>query len=146
MGAGGRRDRRCEDGHSTVGTQRQYTGTARRIENAQVAIYLSYAGRARHAMIDQEFYLPRCWTNDPARCAAARVPEDLESATKPALAGPIITRALDAQVPARWVTVDESMAPTRLCARSCGPARLVRATIGCDRRARPRPDRGALTR
>jgi SRSO17 transposase len=56
-------------GTMTVGTQRQYTGTAGRVENAQVAVYLAYAGQAGHAMIDRELYLPRCWTDDPARCA-----------------------------------------------------------------------------
>ena len=60
-------------GTATVGTQRQYTGTAGRIENAQVAVYLTYAGARGHAMIDRELYLPRSWTTDPARCAAAGV-------------------------------------------------------------------------
>jgi SRSO17 transposase len=73
-------------GSSTVGTQRQYTGTAGRVENAQVAVYLTYAGQAGHAMIDRELYLPKSWTTDPARCAAAGVPEQVEFATKPALA------------------------------------------------------------
>ncbi len=58
-------------GTATVGTQRQYTGTAGRIENAQVAVYLTYAGARGHAMIDRELYLPRSWTTDPARCAGA---------------------------------------------------------------------------
>lgn len=94
-------------GTMTVGVQRQYTGTAGRIENAQVAVYLTYAGRDGHAMIDRELYLPRCWTTDPERCAAAGVPEDIEFATKPALAAAMLTRALDAGVPARWVAGDE---------------------------------------
>ena len=92
---------------STVGVQRQYTGTAGRIENAQVAVYLGYATRRGHALIDRELYLPRSWTDDPARCAAAGVPEDVGFATKPALARVLIERALDAGVPAGWVTGDE---------------------------------------
>src|SRR3954470_19830252 len=54
-------------GTDTVGVQRQYTGTAGRIENAQVAVYLAYTGARGHAMIDRELYLPSCWTADPER-------------------------------------------------------------------------------
>ena len=74
-------------GTATVGTQRQYTGTAGRVENAQVAVYLTYAGQAGHAMIERELYLPKSWTIDPQRCAGAGIPADVEFATKPALAG-----------------------------------------------------------
>lgn len=94
-------------GTHTVGVQRQYTGTAGRIENAQVAVYLTYAARGGHALIDRELYLPRSWTEDPARCAAAGVPADVAFATKPALATAMLIRALDAGLPARWVTGDE---------------------------------------
>jgi SRSO17 transposase len=94
-------------GRSTVGVQRQYTGTAGRIENAQVAVYLGYATRRGHAMVDRELYLPRSWTDDPDRCAAAGVPAEVGFATKPALATAMIIRALDAGVPAGWVAGDE---------------------------------------
>jgi len=90
-----------------VGTQRQYTGTAGRTENAQVAVYLAYAAPAGTAFIDRALYLPRSWTSDPARCRAAGVPEGTEFATKPALARQMLTRALDAGTPAAWVTADE---------------------------------------
>ena len=94
-------------GTSTVGVQRQYTGTAGRIENAQVAVYLTYAGGRGHAMIDRELYRPKSWTTDPERCTAAGVPDDVGFATKPALARVMIARALDAGTPARWVAGDE---------------------------------------
>jgi SRSO17 transposase len=94
-------------GITTVGVQRQYTGTAGRIENAQVAVYLVYATDAGHAVIDRELYLPRAWTCDPERLEAAGVPDDVRFATKPALATAMISRALDAGVPAAWVTGDE---------------------------------------
>jgi SRSO17 transposase len=94
-------------GTATVGTQRQYTGTAGRTENAQVAVYLAYAAPAGCAFIDRALYLPRSWTSDPARCRAAGVPEDTAFATKPALAKEMIGRALDAGTPAAWVTADE---------------------------------------
>lgn len=94
-------------GTATVGTQRQYTGTAGRTENAQVAVYLAYAAPAGSAFIDRALYLPRSWTSDPARCAAAGVPQDTAFATKPALAQEMIGRALDAGTPAAWVAADE---------------------------------------
>jgi SRSO17 transposase len=94
-------------GTSTVGVQRQYTGTAGRIENAQVAVYLVYATGAGHAVIDRELYLPRCWIDDPERLQAAGVPDQVGFATKPALASQMLARTLDAGVPAAWVTGDE---------------------------------------
>jgi SRSO17 transposase len=94
-------------GRHTVGVQRQYTGTAGRIENAQVAVYLAYAAGRGHALIDRELYLPRSWTDDPARCTAAGVPAEVAFATKPALARVMLARALDAGVPAAWVAGDE---------------------------------------
>src|SRR5215468_2387060 len=94
-------------GTVTVGAQRQYTGTAGRTENAQVAVYLAYAAPAGSAFIDRALYLPRSWTSDPARCRAAGVPAGTAFATKPALARQMITRALDAGTPAAWVTADE---------------------------------------
>jgi SRSO17 transposase len=87
--------------------QRQYTGTAGRIENAQVAVYLTYAGPAGHALIDRALYLPKSWAGNPARRAAAGVPEDVKFATKPALARTMITRALDGGAATRWVAGDE---------------------------------------
>jgi hypothetical protein len=70
----------------SVGVQRQFTGTAGRIKNAQVAAYLLYATDAGHAMIDRELYVPRGWIHDPNRCQAAGIPEQVGFATKPALA------------------------------------------------------------
>ena len=94
-------------GTASAGVQRQYTGTAGRVENCQVAVFLSYAAPAGHALIDRELYLPKSWTADPARCAAAGIPAGTTFATKPALARRMIARALDAGAPAAWVTGDE---------------------------------------
>jgi SRSO17 transposase len=82
-------------------------GTPGRIENAQVAVYLTYAAPAGYAFIDRAVYLPRCWTDDPDRCAAAGIPAETAFATKPALARQMITAAVAAGVPVRWVTGDE---------------------------------------
>jgi SRSO17 transposase len=94
-------------GEHTVGTQRQYTGTAGRIENAQVGVFLAYASPRGRALIDRRLYLPRCWTEDPARCAAAGVPAEVGFATKPQLAAEMIGAALDGGVDVGWVAADE---------------------------------------
>jgi DDE superfamily endonuclease len=94
-------------GAHTVGVKRQYTGTAGRVENAQVAVYLVYAGDTGHGIIDRELYLPRSWTDDAERCRAVGVPEGVGFATKPELATVMLCRALDAGVPTSWVTGDE---------------------------------------
>ena len=110
-------------GVHSVGVQRQYSGTAGRIENAQVAVFLTYAARRGHALIDRALYLPRSWTEDRDRCAAAGVPDDIVFATKPALATGLIRRAVAAGVPAGWVAADEvyGAAPTlRRTARQLG--------------------------
>lgn len=95
-------------GMGTVGVQRQYTGTAGRIENSQVAVCLAYSTPLGHAAIDRELYVPHSWTEDTARCRAAGIPDDVSFATKPALAVRMITRALDVGVPASWVAGDEA--------------------------------------
>jgi SRSO17 transposase len=94
-------------GTATVGVQRQYTGTAGKVDNAQVAVYLAYATTAGHGVIDRELYLPRRWLADAERCQVAGVPDRVGFATKPELARVMLDRALEAGVPAGWVTADE---------------------------------------
>ncbi|WP_327416996.1 IS701 family transposase [Streptomyces sp. NBC_01233] len=94
-------------GTHTVGVQRQYTGTAGRIENSQVAVYLVYAGARVHAAVDRELYVPRSWTGDPDRCRAAGLGEETVFATKPELARTMIERFMDAGHRVDWVTGDE---------------------------------------
>jgi len=94
-------------GIHTVGVQRQYTGTAGRIENSQVAVFLAYASCRGYTLIDREVYLPRCWADDPARRTAAGVPEQVRFATKITLARRMLARAAAAGVPASWATADE---------------------------------------
>src|SRR5215471_2903662 len=95
-------------GIKSAGVQRQYSGTAGRVENCQVGVFVAYASPAGRALIDAELYLPRSWTDDLARCAEAGVPAGVEFATKPELARVMLGRALDAGVPARWATADEA--------------------------------------
>ena len=94
-------------GALTPGVQRQYTGTAGRIENAQLAVYLGYAAPAGHALIDRELYLPESWTDDLQRCRAPGIPKDTRFGTKPQLARRMIERAVAAKVPFGWVADDE---------------------------------------
>ena len=94
-------------GTATVGVQRQYSGTAGRIENSQVAVYLAYAAPAGHTLIDRRLYLPQPWCEDSTRRQTAGVPDDVKFATKPALAAEMITTAVDGGVPAGWVGGDE---------------------------------------
>jgi SRSO17 transposase len=119
----------------TVGVQRQYTGTAGRIENAQVAVYLTDAGTRGHAMIDRELYLPKSWTTDPRRCAEAGLPCDIGFLTKPALATGMLTRALNAGVEARWVAGDEVYGADPALRAELEAYRVGYVlAIGCDRR------------
>ena len=95
-------------GAHSVGVQRQYSGTAGRIENSQVAVYLTYAAPRGHALIDRSLYLPKSWTEDSERCDRAGIPTARRGfATKPALAMALIDRAVNAGVPAGWVAGDE---------------------------------------
>ena len=94
-------------GTKSAGVQRQYSGTAGRIENCQVGVFLAYAGPRGHALVDRELYLPRSWTDDRPRCREAGIPGQVEFRTKPQLAKVMLERALDAGMPATWVTADE---------------------------------------
>jgi hypothetical protein len=94
-------------GTHSAGVQRQYSGTAGRVGNCQIGVFLAYASAAGHALIDRELYLPESWTVDRERCRAAGI-GDVELATKPVLAQHMIQRALDAKVPFSWFTADEA--------------------------------------
>jgi SRSO17 transposase len=94
-------------GTTSVGVQRQYSGTAGKVDNCQLGVFLAYASAKGRAFIDRELYLPKAWTEDQARCRAARVPDEVGFQTKPQLARVMLERALDAGVPASWVTADE---------------------------------------
>jgi SRSO17 transposase len=94
-------------GEHSAGVARQYSGTAGRIENAQIGVFLAYASDKGHALIDRELYLPEEWCDDAARRDAAAIPGQVAFATKPALAARMIGRALDAGLPCAWVVGDE---------------------------------------
>jgi SRSO17 transposase len=95
-------------GTQSVGVQRQYTGTAGRIENSQVAVFATYATATGRAFIDRRLYLPKSWCDDAERREAAGVPNDVTFKTKPGLATDMVAAALAADVPFSWVTADEA--------------------------------------
>jgi SRSO17 transposase len=94
-------------GTHSVGVARQYTGTAGKRENSQVATVLSYATKDGHVFLDRELYLPQAWASDRARRAQAHVPPEVSFATKPQQAIAMLERAWEHGVPMRWVTGDE---------------------------------------
>jgi SRSO17 transposase len=95
-----------KQGKASCGVARQYTGSAGKITNCQIGVFACYVSRHGHSFIDRALYLPKAWTDDPARIAAAHVPDKIGFATKPALARAMIERAIAAGVPFAWVAAD----------------------------------------
>lgn len=94
-------------GTKSAGVSRQYSGTAGRIENCQIGVFLGYHSSKGHALIDRELYLPKAWCDDRPRCIAARIPETKQFATKPAIARAMLQRVMETGIPAVWATADE---------------------------------------
>lgn len=95
-----------KQGKASCGVARQYTGSAGKVTNCQIGVFLSYVSRHGHAFIDRALYLPKAWTDDPARLQATAVPHEVSFATKPQLAMRMIARAMAAEVPFHWVAGD----------------------------------------
>ena len=93
-------------GEHSVGVKRQYSGTAGRVENCQVGVFLAYASEKGTAFIDRELFLPKEWAQNPERREAAGVPEDRKLLSKPQLAQKMLERAFSAGVQPAWVVAD----------------------------------------
>jgi SRSO17 transposase len=93
-------------GDHSAGVARQYSGTAGRIENCQIGVFLAYASGLGHTLLDRELYLPKEWTDERTRCQQAGIPDARGFATKPQLARQMLARAFTTGVPAKWVTGD----------------------------------------
>ena len=93
-------------GEHSVGVQRQYSGTAGRIENCQLGVFLAYTAARGHAFLDRALYVPAEWAGDSPRRNAAEMPEEIGFSTKPVLARQMSERAPANGVPARWVSGD----------------------------------------
>nr|WP_221885561.1 IS701 family transposase [Halomonas populi] len=109
-------------GHHSAGVKRQYSGTAGRIKNCQIGVFLGYASCWGQGLIDRALFLPRDWADDRERCRQAGIPEHVSHMPKTALAREMLKRALNSGVTARWVTGDAVMASPFSCA---GPWRSV---------------------
>jgi SRSO17 transposase len=95
-----------KQGKASCGVARQYTGSAGKITNCQIGVFASYVSRHGHGFVDRALYLPKQWTDDPERLAAAQVPDEVGFATKPQIAQAMIARALAAKVPFCFVAAD----------------------------------------
>jgi SRSO17 transposase len=106
-------------GTKSAGVQRQYSGTAGRVENCQLGVFCAYATPRGRALLDAELYLPKSWTGDRARCREAGIPDEIVFRTKPQLAAVMLARALEAGIPAAWVTADEAYGQDHKFRRFC---------------------------
>jgi len=95
-----------KQGKASCGVGRQYTGSAGKITNCQIGVFACYVSPHGHAFIDRALYLPKAWTDDPARMKAAHIPEETVFTTKPALAVAMIERAIAAAAPFSWIAAD----------------------------------------
>jgi SRSO17 transposase len=130
-------------GSKSAGVQRQYSGTAGRVENCQIGVFLGYASPAGRTFLDRELYLPTSWTDDRDRCAQAAIPDSVGFATKPELAMGMLERALDAGVPSSWVTADEAYGQVcrfRVLLEDRGMSYVV--AVPCSQRVHPDPAAG----
>jgi SRSO17 transposase len=93
-------------GVRSAGVQRQYSGTAGRVENCQIGVFLAYATKHGRTLLDRELYLPQAWAEDKKRRESVGIPKAVKFATKLVLARQMIERARDTGVPFRWVTGD----------------------------------------
>jgi len=94
-------------GSKSVGVKRQYSGTAGKVENSQVGVFLTYFARGGHTFLDRRLYLPKEWCADEERRREAQVPEDVRFQTKPEQAVEMLEHAWEQGVPMAWVTGDE---------------------------------------
>lgn len=93
-------------GTKSVGVAPQYSGTAGKISNCQIGVFLAYAAAKGSVLMDRELYVPREWTDDPQRCEEAGVPAEVKFATKIVLARRMLERVLEQHLPCAWVTAD----------------------------------------
>jgi SRSO17 transposase len=106
-------------GRVSAGVSRQYTGTSGKVDNCQIGVFAAYASPRGRALVDRELYLPKSWTDDPARCEAAKVPAERGFATKNELGRAMLVRNLEAGLPVAWVTGDEAYGQESKLRRLC---------------------------
>lgn len=118
-------------GGKSVGVAPQHCGATNQTENCQVAVMLTYAGDYGHAFIGHRLYLPKRWTDDPARCREAGIPADVGFATKLDLAVELLAEALEAGVPFGWVAMDGGYGQYAQVRNWCANRRLSYVAAVC---------------
>lgn len=93
-------------GKHSAGVKRQYSGTAGRIENSQIGVFLALVGSLGQTLIDRELYLPKEWCEDPERMQAAKIPVNIGFHTKQQLAQSMLERAFSLGISPEWVLAD----------------------------------------
>lgn len=122
-------------GTKSAGVQRQYSGTAGRIENCQLGVFLTYVSPRGRALIDRELYVPKSWTDDRDRCEEAGIGDVVDFATKPELVQRMLERLLDAGADVEWFTADEAYGDNPGLRSWCEQAGLNYVmAISCDHR------------
>jgi len=94
-------------GRHSVGVQRQYSGTAGKVDNCQIAVFASYVSSKTHLLVDRRLYLPKSWVDDRPRCRAAEVPDGIDYRSKPQLAVEMLEHLIQRRLPFAWVSADE---------------------------------------
>src|SRR4051794_4779836 len=119
-----------KQGKASCGVTRQYTGSAGKITNCQIGVFAAYVSRHGHAFIDRALYLPKTWTDDLQRLAAAHVPAGTGFSTKPQLARAMIERAIAARLPFAWVAADSGygVADIEMMLRRAGKSYVLGGT------------------
>lgn len=141
-----------KQGKASCGVARQYTGSAGKITNCQIGVFVCYVAERGHAFIDRELYLPKSWTDDKARMAKAHVPRELIDsahggfATKPALALAMIERAIGANVPFSFVAADTVYGAAISKWRSGAPVKVMCSALSPTSRFIPGTSRSASER
>lgn len=117
-------------GDRSAGVARQYSGTAGKVDNCQVGVFMAYASGLGQTLLDRALYLPASWTADALRCQRAGIAPEVAFATKPELAQRMLAHAFASGVPASWVA-----GVLRLCS---GVSTAIRVACGCGWKSRPR--------
>jgi len=97
-----------KSGSRSVGVKRQWCGRLGKRDNCQVGIYMGYASREEHALVDERLFLPEDWSKDPKRRKEAGVPKGIRFRTRHDLALDML-RKHKGRLPHAWVAGDTEM-------------------------------------
>ena len=96
-----------KSGKKSVGVARQYIGQVGKVSNGQVGVFAGLTDGIQVGLVQGRLYLPKEWTNDKARCDAAKIPPSEQIyRTKPELSIEIL-KTLPSTVTYDWVGGDD---------------------------------------